>query len=115
MDFEVLKARFFEALDRKDGSITAAARAAGVNRNDAAFGWARQAGVRGRGKPDTCGHPDAVAAELNSRPRKTLGWETPAERLPDLLTAKPSGVARTPRIRPLGSGASPFRLPLAAP
>ncbi|MGW4426590.1 IS30 family transposase [Streptosporangium sp. NPDC004631] len=28
---------------------------------------------------------DAVAAELNSRPRKTLGWETPAERLAKLL------------------------------
>ncbi|MEE4488663.1 IS30 family transposase [Streptomyces sp. BE230] len=30
-------------------------------------------------------HLDAVAAELNSRPRKTLGWETPAERLTKLL------------------------------
>jgi len=29
---------------------------------------------------------DAVAAELNSRPRKTLGWDTPAERLAKLLT-----------------------------
>ena len=28
---------------------------------------------------------DAVAAELNSRPRKTLGWETPAKRLAKLL------------------------------
>jgi IS30 family transposase len=30
-------------------------------------------------------HLDAVAAELNCRPRKTLGWETPAERLAALL------------------------------
>ncbi|WP_369169681.1 IS30 family transposase [Streptomyces sp. R28] len=30
---------------------------------------------------------DAVAAELNSRPRKTIGWETPAERLAKLLAA----------------------------
>ncbi|PNG16201.1 IS30 family transposase [Streptomyces cahuitamycinicus] len=33
----------------------------------------------------TRGHLDTVAAELNSRPRKTLGWETPAERLAKLL------------------------------
>lgn len=28
---------------------------------------------------------DTVAAELNSRPRKTLGWDTPAGRLAELL------------------------------
>jgi IS30 family transposase len=31
-------------------------------------------------------HLTAVAAELNGRPRKTLGWDTPAERLATLLT-----------------------------
>ncbi|MGC3000237.1 hypothetical protein ACPF8X_18215 [Streptomyces sp. G35A] len=34
-----------------------------------------------------CEHLDAVAAELDGRPRKTLGWETPAERLHELLAA----------------------------
>ena len=35
-------------------------------------------------------HPDdlaAVADALNSRPRKTLGWRTPAEVLDELLAA----------------------------
>jgi IS30 family transposase len=31
-------------------------------------------------------HLDAVAAELNARPRKTLGWQTPAERLAKVLS-----------------------------
>lgn len=31
-------------------------------------------------------HLDAVAAQRNGRPHKTLGWETPAERLHKLLT-----------------------------
>jgi IS30 family transposase len=31
------------------------------------------------------GHLDAVAAQLNSRPRKTLGWKTPAQALAEVL------------------------------
>ena len=52
---EELKARFFQALDR-EGGVTAAARVVGVNPNTA-FGWARKAGVRGRGVPGRQGHP----------------------------------------------------------
>ena len=38
----------------------------------------------------------AVAATLNSRPRKTLGWKTPAETLNDyLLSLQPTSVATT--------------------
>jgi IS30 family transposase len=32
-------------------------------------------------------HLEAVAAELNSRPRKTLGWKTPAQALDEFLAA----------------------------
>jgi IS30 family transposase len=40
---------------------------------------------------------DAVAAALNGRPRKTLGWNTPAETLDhQLLSTQPTGVASTP-------------------
>jgi transposase, IS30 family len=40
---------------------------------------------------------DYVATRLNTRPRKTLGWKTPAEALDELLSqpSKPTGVAST--------------------
>jgi IS30 family transposase len=39
----------------------------------------------------------AVAAALNSRPRKTLGWRSPAEALDELLhSAQQADVATTP-------------------
>jgi len=31
-------------------------------------------------------HLDTVAAQLNARPRKTLGWQTPAQRLAQVLS-----------------------------
>jgi IS30 family transposase len=46
----------------------------------------------------------AVPATLNRRPRKTLGWKTPAETLDDFLRSnqiKPGGVVTTGSIRPI--------------
>ncbi|MYT18519.1 hypothetical protein GTY76_40545 [Streptomyces sp. SID4951] len=53
---------------------------------------------RGHDRTDPRNHLDNVSAELNCRPRKTLGRETPAERLPELLAAthQSSSVATTP-------------------
>lgn len=41
----------------------------------------------------TQGDLDTVAAEMNSRPRKTLGWDTPAEALDKLLSAASAEVS----------------------
>jgi IS30 family transposase len=32
---------------------------------------------------------DEIAAQLNARPRQTLGWMTPAEKLAELTTTPP--------------------------
>jgi IS30 family transposase len=43
------------------------------------------------------GELDAIAATLNGRPRKTLGWKTPAETLDEFLYSCQQGsVATTP-------------------
>ena len=34
-------------------------------------------------------HLDTVAAQLNARPRHTLGWKTPGQKLTELLTTPP--------------------------
>jgi transposase, IS30 family len=56
--------------------------------NENTNGLLRQYFPKGTGlSAHSSGHLQAVAAELNSRPRKTLGWKTPAQALDGFLAA----------------------------
>lgn len=56
--------------------------------NENTNGLLRQYFPKGTDLPVHIRHQlDAVAAELNFRPRKTLGWESRAQRLTELMTA----------------------------
>ena len=78
--------------------------------NENTNGLLRQYFPRGSDISFWCpGYLDHVAAELNNRPRKRLGWRTPAEALDQLLfnPTNPPSAAMTACIRrPIGL---PFR------
>jgi IS30 family transposase len=56
--------------------------------NENTNGLLRQYFPKGTALPADPRHLQAVADELNGRPRKTLGWKTPAERLAEVLDSQ---------------------------
>jgi IS30 family transposase len=62
--------------------------------NDNTNGLLRQYFPKGSGLPDGAAIA-AIAHTLNTRPRKTLGWKTPAEALDEQLRSTKHGVVTT--------------------
>jgi transposase, IS30 family len=58
--------------------------------NENTNGLLRQYFPKGTQMPSGPGRLQAVADELNGRPRKTLGWKTPAEAMAELLDGQPA-------------------------
>jgi transposase, IS30 family len=58
--------------------------------NENTNGLLRQYFPKGTEMPSDPGRLRAVAGELNGRPRKTLGWKTPAEAMAELLDSQPA-------------------------
>jgi len=58
--------------------------------NENANGLLRQYFPKGSDLPADPGRLREVADELNARPRKTLGWRTPAEAMAELLNGLPA-------------------------
>jgi hypothetical protein len=81
------------------GSVTTQARRSGVYDRPGIDALTKAEGPKGTdlsGRSEE--HLAAVAAELNSRPRKTLRWKTPAEAFDEqLLSLEQAGVATTER------------------
>ena len=86
-DLATLPNRAVAAIHQSDAPAVArpGAPAGGVDRR-ACPGRADAVGPKGTDfKPITQARLDAVAAELNGRPRQTLGWEPPSEKFAEAV------------------------------
>jgi IS30 family transposase len=59
-----------------------------VGSNENTNGRSRHYFPKGTALPASPQHLQAVGGELNGRPRKTLGWKTPAEAMAELLDSQ---------------------------